>query len=646
MPDLVRKHSLVLLAMLVCFVRQPLTSNADESRPKVSTPGSSIVTEKLAGIGVWKDPRFLRLRANTKSFRITVWFEEQLLGDGAAYNRRAKEFSKWTRRELRTKVVETLKNASNKSWAAAKARIDELTKAKTIRNVERHWIVNAFSCETSRDGLKAIDSIPGVRKVFLAGGARRPIPQFPPMVAQQRLPAQRFDPKRYLHPWYINQLMVDRVWNELKVTGQGTLNVVSDGNFIFNPNVIRSVYRNPAEVPDNGKDDDGNGLIDDVHGFDFERNVNRVNYITPDPKTFNPQAMHGFMCAAIICGQGAEDAKHEFGIAPEGSWAGVIAATHLEASVEWSVSQRADTYSMSFSIPGLGDYRSHWRKVMEHGSFCGICFVSGAGNFAQSARLPFQMRTPEDIPNAIFAAAGVQRDLSRTVFSSQGPVEWKTEHYNEGRVNKPEVCAFNSGLPAILSNGDVLQSGLNGNSFAGPMFGGAIALMLSADPDLLPWDLREIITTTATDVGPEGIDAQTGHGLINCYRAVKEVLRRKAVRDGKDASKFTGRVPGDELDVVAFQKELTKNTKIKVLRIQPGGQAQKLGMKVGDVIVSYNGRKIANRSDLIAARVAASKKKAMISVEIKRADKTLTLKFKPGQIGFVPIEDSGRPTFQ
>lgn len=54
--------------------------------------------------------------------------------------------------------------------------------------------------------------------------------------------------------------------------------------------------------------------------------------------------------------------------------------------------------------------------------------------------------------------------------------------------------------------------------------------MLSADPDLLPWDLKEIITSTATDVGPEGIDYETGHGLINCHAAVKEVLRRKALR--------------------------------------------------------------------------------------------------------------------
>ena len=91
----------------------------------------------------------------------------------------------------------------------------------------------------------------------------------------------------------------------------------------------------------------------------------------------------------------------------------------MEAAVQWALEQGADTYSMSFSVPGKGEHRSHWRKLMEHGSFGGVCFVSGAGNFAQQQKVPVQMRQPEDIPNAVFAAAGVHRDLTRTATSSE-----------------------------------------------------------------------------------------------------------------------------------------------------------------------------------------------------------------------------------
>ena len=182
---------------------------------------------------------------------------------------------------------------------------------------------------------------------------------------------------------------------------------------------------------------------------------------------------------------------------------------------------------MSFSRGDHGDYQSHWRKVMEHGSFCGVYFVSGAGNRRREAEEPFRMNIPQSIPKAVFAAAGIQRDLSKTSFSCVGPVKWDTEHYQDGVVQKPEVCAFNFKVPCLYPNGEVVPDSLNGNSYAGPMFCGAISLMLSADPDLLPWDLHEIITSTATDVGPEGVDYETGHGLINCYAAVSEVLRRK-----------------------------------------------------------------------------------------------------------------------
>ena len=416
------------------------------------------------------------------------------------------------------------------------------------------------------------------------------------------------------------------------MTGKGTLNIISDINFVLSDSFAYNVYRNAREIPDNAKDDDGNGLVDDYHGYNFAGNSPRLTTRAVPGNSFNGQLLHGSMCAAIVCGAGRPGAKYEFGLAPQGRWAGVIAGPRLEAAVQWAIEQQADTYSMSFSMPNLGDYRSHWRKVMEHGSFCGVYFVSGAGNFAQTARIPVQMRIPEDIPEVVFAAAGVQRNLSRTPFSSKGPVEWNLEHYDDGRVQKPEVCAFNMGLPLMAPNGQVRPTGMNGNSFAGPMFCGAIALMLSADPDLLPWDLKEIITSTALDVASEGVDYETGYGLINCYRAVQEVLRRKAVREGKEASQYEGRETGDELDVRALQERL--RPRFTVARVQPSSAAAKKGVNVGDIIVKCAGKPIANMQQFRAAKAQASNANAeTITVEFERDGKSIPIDFVPGKWG-------------
>jgi subtilisin family serine protease len=45
--------------------------------------------------------------------------------------------------------------------------------------------------------------------------------------------------------------------------------VLDSGVQVDHPGLIKNVWSNPNEVPDNGKDDDGNGYIDDIHGWNF-----------------------------------------------------------------------------------------------------------------------------------------------------------------------------------------------------------------------------------------------------------------------------------------------------------------------------------------------------------------------------------------
>ena len=584
-----------------------------------------------------------------RALPVKVWFEDQFLGDGKAYQRRAKEFAGWKRTELREAVMATLKATSEKSHQAARKAIDDLVSEKKIRGLRRHWVINGFSCVVTPEGFDDLKKVPGVRAIFADMNAlRRPGARRAPEARffTDKPEAGKFNPEQYKHPWYSRYLMADRVWKEFGVTGEGTLNIIHDFNFAMFDGITQQLYQNPKEIPGNGKDDDKNGYVDDYHGFNFERNSPTLTMVTPSNPAAQPQLLHGAVCATMICGSGKNDSKVEFGIAPRGRWAGVIGTSRLEEAVEWAIEHAADTYSMSFSIPGLGHYRSHWRKVMEHGSLCGIYFVSGAGNFAQRTRVPVQMRTPEDIPDVVFAAAGVQRNFSRTPFSSKGPVNWQLEHYKDGNVQKPEVCAFNMNLPYLLPNETALSAGMSGNSFAGPMFCGSIALMLSADKELLPWDLKEIITSTAQDIGPKGVDYETGHGLINCYRAVKEVLRRKAEREGKDSKRYTGRSDGDTLDVAKLKKSLA-NSKLTVASVQPAGQAAKLGLKAGDVITSYNGTKITSRVKLIQAkRRATIAKLAKVPVKVVRDDKTLEFEFGPGPLGFVPAVKFDDPVFR
>ena len=612
--------TVIVIANLFCAV----TNGALIQVPSEKQDSELVSIESLKD-GFWVSPvpaNRRNARPNQK-FVVKAWFQDQFLGDGESYAQRALEFKDAKRTELRTKVVNSLKHAADKSYVAAESKISKLVSDQVVEDVKRHWIINGFTCTTTLRGAKSLKSIPGVSKVFITSDSVRPRlfrgGRLAPAVGKSE--KREFDPAKYKHPWYCRALMAERVWREFGVTGSGTLNIVHDFNFVFPPHLTQNLA--------------------DCVGLNFNSNS---RLLTTKPGSETNQDMHGTMCATIICGAGTDECKYEFGIAPEGKWAGVIAQGEIESSVEWAIEQSADTYSMSFSQPGLKEYRTHWRKIMEHGSFCGVFFVSGAGNFGLSESVPTQMRTPEDIPNAVFAAAGVHRDLSRTEFSSKGPVVWKTKHYQDGEVQKPEVCAFNFALPSLSPNGTVRPMALNGNSFAGPMFCGSIALMLSADPDLLPWDLKDIITSTAMDVGPQGVDFETGHGLINCYRAVKEVLRRKAIREGKDATLYSGRAPNDMLNLEQYQRALSVRALV-VGSVAPRSPAAKGGIQRADVIQKINGNIVRTESQLRDKLKKIGSQ--TVSITVRRGQKQIDLKVQSGGKGLGKVFEQYRaPVFK
>ncbi len=528
---------------LAFFISPPFYTRASGG----SAMTKLLATEKLAGEKtVWVDPGFkdnsqANSRANNGKDRAVVWFDEQFLGDGKAYLRRAKEFSGWKRRDLREAVVATLKRLNAKSFEKAKSALAKLEKEGKVTGVRPHWIINGFTCVLNEGGIEALKTLPGVRKIFQ--GLPEPGLSKPPNLAEygarfvtEKPAATPFDPDRYEHTWNVEKIGAARTWKELHVTGKGTINVIHDFGFKLDvPNLVENLYRNPKEVPGNRIDDDKNGYVDDYHGFDFDSDTPALNIAS----TPVPGLIHGSLCAGITAGTGTKDTPVELGIAPESTWVPLMGIANFEQAIEWAIEHEADTFSMSYSLPGFGEYRSHWRKAMEQAAFCGLFLVTGAGNFADEKRptyapVPIQMRIPEDIPEAVFGVAGVDKNLNRPGFSSQGPVEWNTDHYKDGTAAKPDIDGFNFEIPYMNAlTGKMSEKPIQGNSCAGPHIAGVLALMVSADPDLLPWDARKILISTATDVLAPGFDYQSGYGLANAYEAVKEVLRRKDVANNK-----------------------------------------------------------------------------------------------------------------
>ncbi|MEP1095942.1 MAG: S8 family serine peptidase [Cyclobacteriaceae bacterium] len=467
---------------------------------------------------IWVDPAF---EDSFVDETVVVWFTDQFLKDAESYSSRQSEFG--DRIAMRSTVLSELKRLSTESHNAAQDAIDELITAGLISEFKSHWIINGFSCKLAEGGIEGLVKLPGVDKIFKKlfadpGDNSSFGPEF----------ITAFDGAFFTPPsfekttWNLKKLKVIDVWESENVTGEGVLNIIHDFGFKLDiPALSDNIYRNPGEIAGNGIDDDENGHVDDYHGFNFDANSSLVNNPRLDGTDFN----HGSAVASMICGRIASDTA--VGVAPNAQWSPVRGFANFEEMVEWAIEQEADTYTMSFSVPNMMEFRTHWRKVIEHGTYSGIFFISGAGNFgnpanANFAPVPVQMRVPESIP-AVFGVAGVDSLLNRPVFSSKGPVVWDTDYYSEGQVDKPDFATFNDGLDYVDIFEGKLTRDVRGNSFAGPQLAGVISLMLSKDKTLTPWGARQLLIDNAVDVLSEGYDNQSGYGLIDALATVQDV---------------------------------------------------------------------------------------------------------------------------
>lgn len=493
--------------------------------------GSATLGERISEAR-WVAPTFANAR-HPGQRRVVVWFDHQLLGTGTGYAERTRQWADSPRRALRSSVITELEALSATSFAAARPEIERLEGTGLLRDCRRHWIVNGFTCELPGGDPAVLDAVPGVSKVFLAPPADRSAgEEIGPRQIADRPVAPPFQPNADPGTWNLQRLGIPKVWHKLGRTGKGVLVVIHDAGFQLDVAPLGgTLYRNPGEIAGNGIDDEGDGYVDDVHGYAFDTRDTRINA----PKVRAGGPIHGNAVAAIVAGRRPIGERATIGGAPDAVWAAVTGDGSIEEAIEWSLKHNADIYSMSFSIGGLGDFRAHWRKVMEHAALAGLFLVSGAGNFAQEGRddfqpIPVQMRIPEDVPLAVFGVTGVGPNGVRPPFSSQGPVDWSIEHYREGRVDKPDFATINGGVPALGADGRIEARPGKGNSYASPHMAAVLALMVEADPDLTPWAARQILIDTAEDVGTPGFDFQYGFGVVDAFRAVEAVEARRGRR--------------------------------------------------------------------------------------------------------------------
>lgn len=451
--------------------------------------------------------------------RIIVRLEEQF-SPGSRLSVLAKEGNK---KAKRLALVKALRAFAGKSQAPIIDKLKGYQEQKAIKNVRRLWMSNIITMEAKKSLIKDIAAIEGVK--YVKQDIRRPV---------------------FLQgtSWNVSHINADDVWNAPGYTGNGVVVAVIDtGIDVDHPDLINRLWINASEdinhdghftaADNNGVDEDGNGYVDDVIGWDFDNGDN-----SPDSWTD-----HGVHVSGTVAGDGT-GGTHT-GVAPGARlmtlcYSAQIVAGQAEAweAMQYALDNGADivNFSSGWMDAWSPDYET-WRDNTDVLIDGGVFFVVAAGNMDPHVAAPGDIMVPARTPRAM-AVGAVDNTDTIADFSSQGPTSWEgVANYDDyiypPGLLKPDVSAPGVAVLSTVDGGGYENNEWpwSGTSMASPHVAGVAALLLEKDSTLLPHELMYIIRETAVDLGTVGRDNVFGFGRVDALAAANYNYTHSPVYD-------------------------------------------------------------------------------------------------------------------
>ncbi|HWG88029.1 MAG TPA: Ig-like domain repeat protein [Candidatus Acidoferrales bacterium] len=314
----------------------------------------------------------------------------------------------------------------------------------------------------------------------------------------------------YADLWGLFSINAPAAWDTSTGTGV-VVAVVDTGLDINHPDIAANVWTNPGEIDSNFFDDDNNGFVDDVHGWNFIFGNNDVTDFSG----------HGTHVAGTIAATG----NNGIGIIGVAWGAQVMPLEALDNSgtgfdfnlapaIMYAAENGADVINASWE--GLEPSQSI-EEAIQFATGMGVVFVAAAGNSSQDAMNSFPASSPEAITVAASDAFG-----NFAFFSNFGP---KIDTTAPG-VDILSLQASGTFLAFPVSDGYIR---LSGTSMAAPHVSGVAALALSQNPAYSTEQVRQIIRSSNTSVP---FDSRFGYGTLNAAAAVAVVNPLEAKING------------------------------------------------------------------------------------------------------------------
>ncbi len=304
--------------------------------------------------------------------------------------------------------------------------------------------------------------------------------------------------------WALDAVSATQAWDVTTGSRNVVVAVIDSGIDLTHPDLVANIWTNPGEIAGNGVDDDGNGYVDDVHGWNFVDNNANVQ----------DGYGHGTHVAGIIGASGGN------GIGVTGlNWNVSIMALRFQdnqgvgygddaiRAVQYATMMRRDfgvnVVVINASWGGVTGMYSVLETAIRDAGTAGITFVAVAGNSGADNDAVPRYPSGFDLPNVI-AVAACDSTGALAGFSNYG-------------ATTVDLAAPGTSIYSTLPGGR--YGWLSGTSQAAPQVSGAVALLAAGKPGLSVADIRSAVLGSVDHLPALAGRVATG-GRLNAFAAL------------------------------------------------------------------------------------------------------------------------------
>jgi subtilisin family serine protease len=302
----------------------------------------------------------------------------------------------------------------------------------------------------------------------------------------------------FSNQWGMNQMGVKDAW---AANGEGSSDVVvaviDTGVDYTHEDLVDNMWHNPGEIPGNGIDDDNNGYVDDVVGWDFAGNDNKPYDFTTsvwDMLFGGGNPGHGTHCAGNVAAR-ADNGKGVAGVAPHVKIMAVRFLTEkgqgttadAVKAVKYAVDNGARVLSNSWGSEGDDPSDPSTQALKDSISYAAsknVIFIAAAGNGHQGVGYDNDSDAKPGVPASydndnIVSVAAIDEAGALGSFSNWGA---RSVDLAAPGVKVFSTMVGNKYSDVVVDIPGMIHATWDGTSMATPHVSGAAALYISKHP--------------------------------------------------------------------------------------------------------------------------------------------------------------------